>query len=842
MVHAPYSCTDAVVRVPRTTNVNKFVIARGTRTTAFFFGLVLAVAYAYGAPGPRQRLSMDIGWKFSLTDTIGAVKPSFNDSKWRTLNLPHDWSIEGEFSDRHPTGGGGGYLPTGVGWYRKHFNITADQLKKDVWIEFDGVYQNSDVWINGYHLGHYPNGYMSFYYALTGHLKKGENIITVRVDNSFQPNTRWYSGSGIYRQVWLSIADPLHIAQWGTYITTPKADSSSATVAIATNFINNNKSDKEIILRSIIVDAKGNEIAQTESPVKLEALGKIRTAQQITVSSPLLWSVESPVLYTLRSVVLEKGNIIDEINSTFGIRDIRYDVNKGFQLNGKHVKLNGVCLHHDAGSVGAAVPEAMWVRRLQLLKEMGCNAIRTSHNPMAPEFMDLCDKMGFLVQDEIFDVWKSAKAKWDYSNYFDQWSQHDLVNFIHRDRNHPSVVMWSAGNEIGEQKQEKGHEVLRPLIETFHREDPTRPVTTGNDNIAADNGSARLPFLEMLDIVGYNYVDRWHERRELYYSIDRHDHPNWKMTGTESVSIQGVRGNYYSPDSSTIRPANFASVVRAEQLWKFVSLHDYVIGDFMWTGIDYLGEARWPNKNASSGVIDLCGFPKDAYYFYQSQWTEKPMIHLAPHWNWKGREGQVIQVMAYTNCDTVELFVNGRSFGMKSIDFPRQGNSGAWNRYDRPPINISTSDLHLTWDVPYTPGMLKAVGRKGGKIVCEEIIRTTGPATAIRLSTDSSFLRSNGSDIAHIKVEIIDDSSNLVPDADNMIKLSIEKQGKLIGFDNGNPRDHTSMKSPDRRVFNGMALAVVQAGTEPDLIVIHATSPGLRNSVIALIQTPNKSR
>src|SRR5687768_2617741 len=320
---------------------------------------------------------------------------------------------------------------------------------------------------------------------------------------------------------------------------------------------------------------------------------------------------------------------------------------------------------------------------------MGCNAIRTSHNPMAPEFLDLCDRMGFLVQNEIFDVWKAGKAKFDYAIYFDKWSQPDLVNFIHRDRNHPSVVMWSAGNEIGEQKQEKGHEVLRPLIETFHREDPTRPVTTGNDNIAADNGSARLPFLEMLDIVGYNYVDRWHERRELYYSIDRHDHPNWKMTGTESVSIQGVRGNYYSPDSSTIRPANFASVVRAEQLWKFVSLHDYVIGDFMWTGIDYLGEARWPNKNASSGVIDLCGFPKDAYYFYQSQWTEKPMIHQTPHWNWSGKDGKVIQVMAYTNCDSVELFLNGKSFGIKALEFPRQGNSGGWNRYDRPLVNIS---------------------------------------------------------------------------------------------------------------------------------------------------------
>lgn len=799
------------------------------------FVLALGTIIAFGTPGPRQRTLMDIGWKFSLTDTIGAEKPGFSDSKWRTLNLPHDWSIEGEFSDKEATGGGGGYLPTGIGWYRRHFNIAAADLKKNIWIEFDGVYQNSDVWINGHHLGHYPNGYMSFYYDLTAKLKKGENIITVRVDNSFQPNTRWYSGSGIYRHVWLSIADPLHIAQWGTYITTPKAEAGSATVNVVTSLVNNNKISKEAVIRSIILDAKGNEVARIESPVKIDPSGQTKTAQQLTVSSPSLWSVESPVLYTMQSIVLEKGKIIDQQQSDFGIRDIKYDVNKGFLLNGKHVKLNGVCLHHDAGSVGAAVPEAMWVRRLQVLKDMGCNAIRTSHNPVAPEFLDLCDKMGFLVQDEIFDVWKSAKVKWDYSNYFDQWSQHDLLNFIHRDRNHPSVVMWSAGNEIGEQKQERGHEILRPLIETFHHEDPTRLVTTGNDNIAADNGSARLPFLEMLDIVGYNYVDRWHERRELFYSIDRHDHPNWKMTGTESVSIQGVRGNYYGFDSSTVRPANFASVVRAEQLWKFVSLHDYVIGDFMWTGIDYLGEARWPNKNSSSGVIDLCGFPKDAYYFYQSQWTEKPMIHLAPHWNWKGREGQVIQVLAYTNCDTVELFVNGKSFGMKSIDFPRQGNSGGWNRYDQPLINNSTGDLHLTWDVPYAAGTIKAVGRKGGKIVVEEALQTTGAPAGIRLSADRNNINADGKDVSHIKVEIIDEKGNMVPDANNNVTLTVEGAGNLIGFDNGNPRDHTAMKSPKRNAFNGLALAVIQSGSKPGTITIRATSPDIKEGTIQIV-------
>ena len=783
---------------------------------------------------PRQRLLMDFGWKFSQTDTIGADKPSFNDAKWRTLNLPHDWSIENEFIQNALTGGGGGYLPTGIGWYRKHFKVSKP-AGKSIWIEFDGVYQNSDVWLNGHLLGLYPNGYMSFYYDLTPYMVKGENTITVRVDNSRQPNTRWYSGSGIYRHVWLDITEPLHIAQWGTYITTPKADSISATISVKTTIENNNKVSKNVVLRSIVLDAKGAEVAKTESPLTVAPGNNTETAQTITLTFPSLWSLETPNMYTLHSVIVENGKVSDELNSSFGIRDIRYDVNKGFLLNGKRVKMNGVCLHQDAGSVGSAVPEAMWVRRLQTLKAMGCNAIRTSHNPVAPEFLDLCDRMGFLVMNEIFDEWKSAKVKWGYSNYFDQWSQHDLVGFIHRDRNHPSVVMWSAGNEIGEQKQEKGVDILRPLIETFHREDPTRPVTTGNDNIAADGGSAKLPFLQMLDIVGYNYVDRWHERRELFYDIDRHDHPEWKFVGTESVSISGVRGSYTSRmDSTVITPANMSSVIRAEQLWKFVANHDYVIGDFMWTGIDYLGESRWPGKNAGSGVIDLCGFPKDAYYFYQSQWTPKPMIHVSPHWNWKGHEGKIIPILVYTNCESVELFLNGKSYGVKALEFPRQGNSGGWSSYARPQVNITTGDLHLSWDVPYEAGTLKAVGRKGGKIVSEEEIRTTGVPAAVRLSVDRNDVIADNCDVAQVKVEVVDANGNVVPDANNQIQLTITGPGNLIGLDNGNPVDHTSMKSSLRNVFNGLALGVIQSTLNKGTIMVVATSPNLKSTSIEI--------
>lgn len=801
--------------------------------------LLISIQAVLAAPPSRQRLLMDFNWKFSQTDTIGAEHPGFNDASWRTLDLPHDWSIESEFIESAPTTGRGGYLPTGIGWYRKHFTIPKSITLKSTWIEFDGVYQNSDVWINDHHLGHYPGGYVSFYYDVTPWLRAGENVLTVRVDNSKQPNSRWYSGSGIYRHVWLTVCDPLHVAPWGIFVTTPVADADMAEIAIEANIENKNKSASNASIRCAVFDPAGKEVARVETPFLLVANGQSKTALKLKVGSPVRWTIENPALYTLKSQLVEKGKVVDEVSTTFGIRKIEFDEKKGFQLNGKQVKMNGVCLHHDAGSVGAAVPEAMWVRRLKLLKEMGCNAIRTSHNPYAPEFLDLCDKMGFLVQDEIFDEWTSAKVEHGYHEYFEKWSQHDVTNFVRRDRNHPSIVMWSAGNEIGEQKMENGPQILKPLLDKFHQEDPTRPVTTGNDNIAADNGSTTLPFMQMLDIVGYNYVDRWHERREIYNSEDHHNHPDWKMIGTESVSIPGVRGNYFGGrfgrvDSSLVSPAYLPAVIRAEQLWKFVSSHDYMMGDFMWTGIDYLGESRWPDKNASSGVIDLCGFPKDGYYFYQSQWTDKPMIHLAPHWNWPGREGKTIPVLVYTNCDTVELFLNGKSLGMKSLEFPRQGNSGGWNKYDHTPVNITTGDLHLMWDVQYAAGSLKAVGRKEGKRMEEEIV-TAGPVAALRVSADRIEITAANRDVTHIRIEMTDAQGHFVPDANNQVQVSVSGPGKLIGLDNGNPRDHTSMKSNNRKVFNGLALGVIQTTGQAGTIHITISSPGLKAVTLDLV-------
>jgi beta-galactosidase len=791
---------------------------------------------------PCYHVLMDRHWKFILGDQSGAENPAFDDHTWRVLDVPHDWSIEGTFDKDAPTGGGGGYLPTGIGWYRKQFVLPKAARGQQVSIQFDGVYMNSDVWINGHHLGHRPSGYISFVYDLTPYLMAGKNTIAVRVDNSEQPNSRWYSGSGIYRHVWMNIDPPLHIAQWGTYITTPRVSADSAIISVRTTIHNATSATRitgampspartaasRATLRSAILDENGNEVAVSSMPISVNPGDSTEFTQQIPLKSPALWSPEQPHLYTLHSVIQSGEKVIDEYNSTFGVRTLAYSAVDGFLLNGKRVKMNGVCLHGDGGCVGVAVPIRIWEERLALLKEMGCNAIRTSHNPEAPEFLDLCDKMGFLVMDEAFDAWESGKVKNDYHLYFDEWSARDVTDQIHRDRNHPSVVIWSAGNEIPDQTRDKGVDLLKGLLAIFHREDPTRPVTTANDDIAADNGSTKLPFLEAEDIVGYNYVDRWHARRELYYGPDHYGHPDWKMIGTESGSVRSPELYSLGNDPRKTLPNYTTGMITAEQLWKFVAVHDYVIGDFMWTGIDYLGEARWPGKGSSSGVIDMTNRPKDAYYFYQSQWTDTPVLHLFPHWNWTGREGQILPVIAYTNCDTVELYLNGKFYGAKSREFPRQGNSGAWNKYARPYVGITTADLHLSWDVPYEPGTITAIGHKNGKQVILAQIRTAGRPATLRVSADTAVIDADGSDVATIHITVLDSAGNVVPDADNLLRFTVSGNGRLLGVDNGNQRDDHAMKLAERNAFNGYAYAVMQSDRTPGSIRLTVEAEGLQ--------------
>ena len=563
--------------------------------------------------------------------------------------------------------------------------------------------------------------------------------------------------------------------------------------------------------------------------------------QSVDVPKPQLWSIDTPTLYTAHTVVTVGGKIVDEFDTPFGIRTIAYDVNKGFLLNGEPVKMHGMCLHHDGGCVGAAVPIQVWERRLRLLKAMGCNAIRTSHNPPAPEFLDLCDRMGFLVMDESFDEWTSPKVAHGYASDFKKWGIRDLTDMLHRDRNHPSVVLWSVGNEIGEQTMANGADILRPLVETVHKEDPTRPVTAACDSVYTDHGGATLGFLNLLDIVGYNYVDRWGARRETYYADDRRQFPERKFIGTEDSNIKQVRGNYsFAPmgRDGLVRGDYTASMINAEQLWKFVRTHDYVIGDFTWTGIDYLGEAKWPNKLNASGALDTCAFPKDSYYFWQSQWTTAPMVHLFPSWNWAGREGQVIPVLCYSNCSSVELFLNGKSFGAKSLEFPRQGTSGGWNSYAQPVVAPSSADLHLSWDVLYEPGILKAVGYRDGKPVCEETITTAGPAKALVLTSDSGALAAEPGTVAEVTVKVVDAQGNMVPDAANLVSFVVDGPARLIGVDNGDPTNHDSYQASSRPAFNGLALAVVRLTGAAGKVLVTATSPGLAPATVTISATP----
>jgi beta-galactosidase len=816
----------------------------------FFSSAVVMLATLFGpaetacaADLPRERLTADFGWRFMKGDQTGAEKPGFDESAWRILDLPHDWSIEGPYTQSDPTGGSGGSLPTGVGWYRRTFTAPEAWRGREVFVDFDGVYMNSDVWLNGRLLGHRPFGYISFEYNLTPYLKLGQtNVLSVRVDNSHQPNSRWYSGSGIYRHVWITVTEPVHVAQWGTYITTRKVSAESATVRLRTQIQNDSPDQREVTVVSQILNAGDAVVATTESKAVVAAGALGGVDQTVEIAKPDLWSLETPNVCAVRTILKMGDKVTDDYRTPFGIREIRYDADKGFFLNDKPVKMQGMCIHHDGGSVGAAVPIGVWERRLQELKDMGCNAIRLSHNPPAPELLDLLDRMGFLVMDESFDEWKSPKVRQGYAGYFDEWSQRDLTDMLHRDRNHPSIVIWSVGNEIPEQTHTNGAEILRPLVETCHREDPTRPVTSACDNVYTDKASATPEFLNLLDIVGYNYVDRWGTRRETMYDDDRHAFPQRKMIGTES-SVVGARGDYFGPafgagfgaSNAKRPPAYTLSMIRTEQLWKFIRVHDYVIGDFGWTGIDYLGESRWPGKLAPSGMLDTCGFPKDNYFFYQSQWTTNLMLHLFPHWTWKGREGEVIPVICYTSCDTVELFLNGRSFGVKSLEFPRQGTTGGWNSYARPQQPTgSTADLHLSWDVPYEPGTLKAVGYKYGRQVCEEEIRTAGEPAAVAVSSDRTSLRADARDVAHLTVNIVDAQGIIAPGATNLVSFDIQGAAALIGVDNGNPTSHENYKAAERLAYHGRCLGIIQSTRATGGIRINVRAEGLTPASVAL--------
>jgi beta-galactosidase len=832
----------------------------GSRSViAFVVGFALVgLSQAARADSDRQTDLFDFGWRFHLGDTPGAEASAFDDSAWRPLDLPHDWSIEGPYDEKAATGGSGGYLPTGIGWYRKTFSLPEADKGRRLDVQFDGVYEHSTVWVNGHEAGMRPYGYSTFTYDISPYLNFGAapNVIAVRVDNSQQPNSRWYSGSGIFRHTWIIATDTLRISPWGVLVTTPDVSPDSATVNVRVHVRNGRSSSQKVEVREQLLDGEGALVAP-QPAAGAAAATEIGPAEEsdvvstLTVAKPRLWSPDTPSLYRVRTEVLVAGEVVDQVDTGFGIRHVEFDVDRGLLINGQQVKMRGMCIHQDGGAVGSAVPEAVLERRLLLLRDMGCNAIRCSHNPMAPEFYDICDRLGMLVMDEAFDEWtlRKPQLKFGYSDIFADWYERDLVDFIHRDRNHPCVVIWSAGNEIGEQGAANGPDVLRKLVAVFHREDPTRPVTVAMDNIFNQNGPAPEAFTSQLDIVGYNYVDRWGPRRETQYTDDRERYKGRRFVGTEESSVAGTRGEYRfgslldDNDSDDllvlgrgpVGPLYVAASVRAASLWRFTAVHDYVIGEFLWTGIDYLGESRWPRKLTAFGALDSCGFRKDSYYFYRSIWTDTPMVHLLPHWNWPGAAGTVVPVVAYSNCAAVELFLNGKSLGVKSREFPSEGVTGAWNNYAEPKIEATTADMQLVWDVQYEPGELKAVGYdRLGHVSAQEIVRTAGPAARLELSVDRPAIASGVRDVASVTVRALDADGVFVPLADNQVAFDVSGPAKLIGVDNGDPESHASYQGSTRALFNGMALALLQSTPDPGSIRITAHSEGLKDATLEI--------
>lgn len=756
---------------------------------------------------PRAVISLDFDWKFSLGDQEGAHLESFDDSSWRKLDLPHDWSIEGEYSKDNPTSTQCGFLPSGIGWYRKEIVISEEDLEKNVEIQFDGIYMNSDIWCNGQHLGNRPYGYISIIHDISSHLKVGINHIVVKVDNSIEPSSRWYNGSGIYSSVNLVIRDRTHVPTWGMFVSTPEITSSEAKVSAVTK-ISSVASTEPIDLESEVRGATGEVVAKDLLSIQsLEVAGE-GIQQMMSVNAPRLWSPESPYLYTMVTKVWQGGELKDELITPFGIRHIECSAKRGFILNGVPTKLKGVCNHHDAGPVGAAVPEKVIERRIRILKEMGCNAIRTAHNPLPPKFYKLCDEIGIMVMDEIFDGWKE-KGENDYGKrFFSEWWQRDVEDWVSRDRNHPCVVMWSIGNETGIHDE---HDISG-FIKSF---DSTRVVTGGDVHTGVDvsgfNGKAEMPeFLEdfkaanpdqpiVLTEVPHTYQTRGFYRVLNWWRDINQPRFEIPSLGDKQIFFDGNMKFSSSYDNSGIR-------LCARSSWKRTSENDWIMGEFRWTGFDYLGEtfpgSGWPTRFWSHGIIDLCGFPKDHFYLYQSFWAEKPMVHLLPHWTHHGMEGTTIPVVAYSNCEKVELFLNERSLGLK----------------ERGEL------LDFQWQVPFEEGEIRAVAYQEGEVVAEACQRTSSCSSELRMETDNDSLACDRLDIAHVTISAHDENGTLSPRANDPVYFLMEGPVKHLGFENGNHLDLTPHRVPRRDLFHGMALGIFQSTEDNGPIVLTAAS------------------
>lgn len=756
-----------------------------------------------------QRISFDENWKFQLDEQKGAELVDYNDRDWRVLDVPHDWSIEGEYAEDNPMTQQCGYLPAGIGWYRKTIKVPKQWKDKHVEISFDGVFMNSTVWVNGRELGTRPFGWISFNYNISPEVNTSEEItITVRVDNDKQPSARWYTGSGIYAHTWIDVKDKIHVATNGVFVRTE-----GSKIKINTEIANKSSKDSKLKIKTSIFDSQGKLIKTIKRKVKIASNESVTIEQETVLGNPLLWSVENPTLYTVVSEVYSGNTLKDKFKTKFGIRDIEWIPETGMWINGKNVKLQGVCNHQDAGALGAAVPDKIVRFRIQQLKDMGVNAIRTAHNPQTPIFYELCDEMGILVMDEIFDGWKKKAAN-DYGAHsFDEWWQQDITDWIKRDRNHPSIVIYSVGNET------RG-DVGKDLVELCHKLDNTRPVTSGHsgpefmDVLGVNGHSEHKGFFDEMPrdkvFIGTENTHTWQVRG--YYRTKtwfRDGYPNEKKKPYELPDL--TEKEVFTHDWTTdINKSNHKQIfnssydnamVRLSSRLNIEQLRDIpnYAGSFRWTGHDYIGEAGyvhggWPFKSFMGGAIDMANFEKDLFYLYQSQWTNKPMVHILPHWTHpKMGLGTEIPVWIYSNCDVVELFFDGKSLG-------KQNPGKKWNK------------MQCQWMVPWKPGELKAIGYNDGFKISEEVISTAHSPSKIALSVDGEPLKSFGKDIVQVRVTTTDNKGEMCPYGENRTHFKVLGAGKIRALDNGSPIDiEKHFEASDRIAFYGLTRAYVES-------------------------------
>jgi beta-galactosidase len=878
---------------------SKFLRANHLFHSAFVTAVLLVIAFftdTARAVNVRERISFNSEWRFTKGDptntetkldyatlkpwllptgadltknsTNATTRPSgespganadyvellFDDSSWRKLNLPHDWGIEGPFKQEYP--GETGKLPWwGVAWYRKHFNIPANDAGKQFYLEVDGAMAYAAVWLNGHFVGGWPYGYASWRVDLTPFIKTGgENVLAIRLDNP-PDSSRWYPGGGIYRNVWLVKTAPVHVDHWGTYVTTPSVTKDAANLKLEVTVDNRSASDEDINLLTDIFElgANGQKAGLSVVSLKPSSLrvmrGASRTASlSAVIHNPKLWSVEHPNRYVAVTTVESIGGVVDVYETPFGVRTLSFTVDNGFLLNGERVSLHGVCDHHDLGALGSAINTRGLERQLEILRDMGCNAIRTSHNPPAPELLELCDQMGFVVMDEAFDCWLRGKKHNDYHLLFPDWHEQDVRALVRRDRNHPCVILWSIGNEVGEQGSVAGHKAAHELAAIVRSEDPTRPVTAACNNAAAGTNG----FQREVDVFGYNY-------KPFLYGKFRERNPNQPLFGSETASCISSRGEYFFPVSTNKAQGRADYQVSSYDLYapRWATTPDtefygqdqfpFVAGEFVWTGFDYLGEPtpyngdvsnllnytdpkeqaeaekelkelghiHVPSRSSYFGIIDLAGFKKDRFYLYQARWRpDLRMVHILPHWTWPERLGEVTPVFVYTSGDEAELFLNGKSLGRKK----------------RGPY-----DYRLCWnDVVYQPGELRAVAYKHHTLWARDSVRTAGPANKLMLKADHPNIKADGLDLSYITLTIADHFGRLVPRSKNPISFSVSGPGEIIATDNGDPTSFEPFQSSEHRAFNGLCLAIVRSKPTAGDIVVRANSPGLRSAELKL--------